>query len=479
MLECVQRKAHFTLDISYDLSLGGEAILDDLQTSWNKANEHSTARKILLVAILHILCSYLSQNKLPPQQYDEWIRFDEFDAKDIDEHDFSSQAAPLLYKLIDALPNKRREAIFRKWLQPDFPLFPRVLPALNLKENQKILYQAFTLLSLHIDMVRPPFRTGVGTFLTKMAESQQKKKLLKLMAKIISEHTLVAEFYDILKTVLQEEDCKKLMNLLPASQQKNFKESPLEKIRRLLKHIPSDLKMVTIYFLVKQDAKPASNALNRIGGIPLGFDLTSWPRGGQYEGFMEHIFSIDVGQLPFLQQRPAYCDTKALAFFASHAMEFYEETGENVQLISLDSENLKRQISRKELPDIPFDFMDDESQEKSFAIESLDVPHIIFAENWPGWASKFGGKARRPIEEEDIPVEIRSFNSAQIDRIQDVYDAIYTSPAFAGGAPLWLQFPDMEADDFILQFDERFANINLGDMGIMYIGEKKCFFQCH
>ena len=57
--------------------------------------------------------------------------------------------------------------------------------------------------------------------------------------------------------------------------------------------------------------------------------------------------------------------------------------------------------------------------------------------------------------------------------------AIYQLGARALGEPLWLQGDEGGGAGFIMQFDESFVDINLGDMGIMYVFTDGGFWQCH
>ncbi len=57
--------------------------------------------------------------------------------------------------------------------------------------------------------------------------------------------------------------------------------------------------------------------------------------------------------------------------------------------------------------------------------------------------------------------------------------AIYGASARAGGSPIWLQGEEHDDGGFLLQFDESFANVNLGDCGVMYAFTDTQFWQCH
>lgn len=46
------------------------------------------------------------------------------------------------------------------------------------------------------------------------------------------------------------------------------------------------------------------------------------------------------------------------------------------------------------------------------------------------------------------------------------------------GPPMWLQ-DEACFGEFLMQFDEQFVYMNLGDMGIMYVFADTAFWQCH
>ncbi len=80
-------------------------------------------------------------------------------------------------------------------------------------------------------------------------------------------------------------------------------------------------------------------------------------------------------------------------------------------------------------------------------------------------------------------LEVASAAFAELDDEQEsprrrLRGAIYGASARAGGSPLWLQ-GDEHDGDFLLQFDESFADVNLGDCGIMFVFTDTQFWQCH
>ncbi len=63
-------------------------------------------------------------------------------------------------------------------------------------------------------------------------------------------------------------------------------------------------------------------------------------------------------------------------------------------------------------------------------------------------------------------------------KLRALWSKLYDAGAYAGGQPMWLQYPEHEGH-FVLQFDESFIDINLGDAGVMYVFADTAFWQCH
>ena len=63
-------------------------------------------------------------------------------------------------------------------------------------------------------------------------------------------------------------------------------------------------------------------------------------------------------------------------------------------------------------------------------------------------------------------------------KLQDLHTVIYQLPIRIGGNPIWLQ-ENEGATGFIMQFDEEFVSMNMGDSGVMYLYEANGFWQCY
>jgi hypothetical protein len=106
-------------------------------------------------------------------------------------------------------------------------------------------------------------------------------------------------------------------------------------------------------------------------------------------------------------------------------------------------------------------------------------------------ADDVAGPAAEPTDEDlsprDVTAESIAVASAAFeDHTDDSEDSarrtlrskIYGASARAGGRPIWLQGDECDGS-FLLQFDESFADLNLGDCGVMYVFAETQFWQCH
>ncbi len=224
---------------------------------------------------------------------------------------------------------------------------------------------------------------------------------------------------------------------------------------------PSEPLMGPKYAVLKADYRrqPGADDINRVGGLPIGFDAASWPRR---EGVpMYHVLTIDLKDHPaIVAQR-----FRALALFINSPMknEAYTPGNDHTTVILLTEDDLQKGV-----PAWP---------------EGLDKKEALRA-----------GRLR--------------FESAAELTRKKLYQE-----SFAGDDPIWLQgdesdedyddygddsdddsddVSDDDSDDsaadprqhiphiFVLQFDERLIRgINLGDAGIMYVYSDSAWWQCH
>ncbi|PCC75236.1 hypothetical protein SAMN02745121_04041 [Nannocystis exedens] len=204
-------------------------------------------------------------------------------------------------------------------------------------------------------------------------------------------------------------------------------ETPEQELRRLAASVPGP--KVRIYRLRRGEDEPAADAVARIGGTPRG---VATPPVDRKEA-MTHILTLDLAQLPELAaRRPG---VRSLSLYLPDP-----DTGERHRhgaLVWTREEELGRAPGSTE-------------DAATLLVEVFDVPAQIFA------GGELTGAAKR------------------VRRI------VYGSPGYVGGGPLWLQDGDPGVDpDFLFQFDESLAHINLGDSGVMYVFAGDIDWQCH
>lgn len=190
----------------------------------------------------------------------------------------------------------------------------------------------------------------------------------------------------------------------------------------------------TIYALRRLEEEPDQTTLNLIGGVAPGFDGERWPTFDDEP--MAHLFTLDLETMPPLQKR--YPDARTISVFCHNPG--YNEAWEagNDQTAVLTS-------TPEQIDDIDASIPDAAPDRCRLWFEpiKLDVDPAVFD-----------------------------------DRDSELRTKIYQAAARVLGEPIWLQFPEHHGR-LIMQFDESFVNINLGDMGVMYVFDDTAFWQCH
>jgi hypothetical protein len=268
--------------------------------------------------------------------------------------------------------------------------------------------------------------------------------------------------------------------------------SYIQTIESLASQFPN--RDLTLYF-PDFDAEVPADCLNQTFGAPVGVAADNWPifrdlpalleeTGEDTDGDlrMEHIFTIDLRQLPTLR---APIGARAMQLYISNA-------GYN-------------EASTPGTPETRVVFLSD-----------ADVAAGPFAGAIPARSQEYGSR-RFTL----VPIAVPSEVFGTVDRespLGALRTAIYRAPARLGGDPIWLQADPDDSDDddgddgddsdgddgddgddsdgddakparplgmsgvgggFYLQFDEAFAGLNLGDCGIMYVFGDDAHWQCH
>lgn len=212
---------------------------------------------------------------------------------------------------------------------------------------------------------------------------------------------------------------------------KNKAEELKELCEEFFKENPKADSTIMYVFLKEK----TENSYNQTGGNSKGIAKKDYP-SFQNEP-MTHVLTLDLSNLPILAKRFDN-DIQTLSLFISdldHNQAFEPYNAETHTIASKKSD-LKKKPTKGD-----------------FKAYEVKVPTIVFYQT-----------DDRDRELSDAEEDIRSF--------------IYQLHAWYGPYPIWLQYPE-PGNKFIMQFDEAFVSMNLGDSGVFYWFDDTGFWQCH
>jgi hypothetical protein len=249
----------------------------------------------------------------------------------------------------------------------------------------------------------------------------------------------------------------------------------IERIEALAGAFRPHERNLTLYFADLETAPPAGN-LNRVFGPPVGVTADDWPRYAQLgellheanclqqwdpcDERMEHVFTIDLAGVDLLG---APRGARAMMLFISNA-SYHHATAvrsRETAVVFLGPEEVERGLFRGPLPRRSV-----HRWSRRFSLTRLDVPGDVFD------CARNDGRA----DPELLPL----------------YEAICDAPARLGGRPVWLDPTDAATSDpaaplpptglrapssFVMQFGARFAEVNLGHDGVMYVHGRGAYCQ--
>ncbi len=212
-----------------------------------------------------------------------------------------------------------------------------------------------------------------------------------------------------------------------------------EKIRAAAAALGRD---TTITILTSHDRAPAG--VSRVGGP--GVDLGDrQPRDDEGRA-MTHIWTLATADVPALARAYPGAAAVALYILDPQENEAWEPGNAYTALVTLSAEEVAGPAAEPTEEDLSL---------QDVVAEQVEVAGAAFEERSDDDEDESDDSPRRLLRRE-----------------------IYRAGARAGGGPIWLQSDEHEGD-FLLQFDESFANVNLGDCGVMYIFTDEQFWQCH
>ncbi len=252
----------------------------------------------------------------------------------------------------------------------------------------------------------------------------------------------------------------------------------IEDIRALARQFRANERNLTLYF-PDFDAPPATQSFNRVFGPPVGLTQREWPvyprlrellseadaldRWDPRDLRMEHVFTIDLDGVHLYGVPPG---ARAMMLFLSNASyhRAFHWDNPDTAVLFLGADEVARGLFQGPIPDRSL-----RRWSRRFALAAIDVPGDVFD----------------PEAQED-------------PRIAALHDAVWQAPARLGGRPIWVRNdqttrtptgpwrqvdtnPGMKlglpsSPEFLMQFERRFADVNLGNQGVMYVtGQSACY----
>jgi hypothetical protein len=255
-------------------------------------------------------------------------------------------------------------------------------------------------------------------------------------------------------------------------------EAPyIAEIRRLARAFRDNERNLPLYF-PDFDTPPPVGSYNRVFGSPVGITDLDWPvypqlgellaQSNQLSMFdaadlrMEHVFTVDLRDIRLLGAPPR---AHAMALFISNANANGASQNGNADtaVVFLSEDELVRGEYGGPLPR-----RSRSRASRRFSLVRVDVPGDVFDMH----------------DEETSPIGL-------------LHDAIWQAPARLGGCPIWVRDPTDPRDftpsggarrvpgipgprgrnAFVMQFEQRFANVNLGKHGVMYVSGVGAYYQ--
>ncbi|WP_168210483.1 hypothetical protein [Persicimonas caeni] len=419
--------------VAFGLAMLGPDALAPIAEAFD-ASDQAPARDAYRRAVMAILAD---ADEAQDADYDRFVSLVDFeDEEGVREHDLGYYVAEDYRAALANMPQERAIARVSEDFAKDVN-WHRALAALKALPHDELFDQAFGLIGRN---GLPPSDdyNWVSPLLNELRD-EIRPYLGPALAASDS-----PEFHNAIKRHLGDETYETL--LAEAGGTTAADSGPADKIRRLAKaafEAHPDETPTTIYVFERLDEEPEGDTLNRIGGRPFGVTAETWPlKNDDADSPMQHMLTLDLDTVPKLAS--AFNEeVRALSLYVRSPgyNEAWTAHNDDTQVVAVGRDAAGE--FEGELP------VGDESA-RGFAIHEVEVPFAAFTVPYDGDAD-----------------------------LRRVRDAIYSTNAWGGGGgPLWLQGEEYFGN-FVLQFDEGFVYMNLGDCGIMYVFADTAFWQCH
>jgi antitoxin component YwqK of YwqJK toxin-antitoxin module len=403
------------------------AALPILEAAWKRATKKDVKASVHR-AIVGVLARAASRGETWDPRWDELVQMEVEAAS----YDYPYVGA-LLRKVVHRLPTERAEKVLLRELDPKRPKsFARAMTLVASHPTEAVLRAAFRGLLVAEERIASEDQHPMGPAMSAIPDvAAWVKWLLKKgagskLAGVFESAVGGTDKYKALKASLESDGVETA--------------KVLDKVDQLVALAKRELGASVgepIYLLRRFDAPPKELAplgLNRIGGLPPGVTADEWPTCGDEP--MVHLFTLDLATMPELRQQLGGKRTFSFFMASPEMNEAYEPGNEQTAVVMLDDAQVG---SEGEAPE---DTVVRDTQ--YFEPVRVEVPSRVF----------FAGGG-------------------------ELYKAIYGAHARVLGDPIWLQSEEDGGGTFVMQLDEGFVDVNLGDMGVLYVYEDGGFWQCH
>ncbi|MCS6796280.1 MAG: toxin-antitoxin system YwqK family antitoxin [Raineya sp.] len=397
-----------------------------LEEKVNQFSQNQVIYEIFIASIVVHLSNLAEKRNHWDEKFDEYIKLHIWKSQYQD--DFEYYLLPYYKKVASFLPSERVEKIFLPQINLNESTFGRIFGIMNEKTPVSLLQKAAeTLVQASTSQISKA-RRYVYNYILDYRES-----VSPYFVKLALQKGAKGEILEAFQEGLSKQKYEQILQEL--NMQTSAQSSKIAAIKSMCeKYLAQnpEVATTTIYYLEPlYDQKPTADSLNYIGKhAPIHKELIPTC----HKKKMQHIFTLDIRTMPLLAKRVLQ-DTIAISFFVFEPEynEAYEPFNNQTAILFLKENDIQQ--TKKE------------TDSYTFQITELQVPNEIF-----------------DYECNEEAAEIRK--------------KVFQAPCYVLGEPIWLQ-DEQHQGNFILQFDETFGGVNLGDGGVMYVFEDTAFWQCY
>lgn len=347
----------------------------------------------------------------------------------LEEDSFVMYGVPFLRKVVHHLPTERAEALLREALASrEQHVVVRALPLIGSHPTAAVLGAAMKAI-LRVEKSLPEYeRTSVEAALGALYEDERRDWVEWLLRNgggtgisSLLEASIGAEGYAALTARLASQGVEVARELddvgkLAAEARQQAKKS---------KKGPTE----PLYLLRRVDR---ATGLCRINGVAPGVDAARWPRRAGRS--MTHVVTLDLEEMPALAER--YPGKRTLSFFMADPglNEAWSPGNDWTALVASDDAQIAVDPAPPEDAAV--------IREAGYEVVATEVPSKVWG------------------------------------RENDLRGQLHAAHARVLGEPTWVQ-DAAHRGELVMQLDAGFADVNLGDMGVLYVFEDTAFWQCH